>query len=174
MSYSWFQTSQTGGQQYSDTSLFSIPWIGHKHHLPFQPREGVTAYRCVLSNLTCLSVCLSMCLYLRVVSVCLPVCFTTSLHVTMSLSVYVFAFLCESVICFVWFLSVSLSVSVNLSVSVSLPASFQHCLSVRPSFALFLKHPKSGKRTYLVVKNESYREINFYKIWPYFGLVSPF
>jgi hypothetical protein len=26
MSYSWFQTSQTGGQQYSDTSLFSILW----------------------------------------------------------------------------------------------------------------------------------------------------
>ncbi len=24
-SYRWFQTSQTGGQQYSDTSLFSIP-----------------------------------------------------------------------------------------------------------------------------------------------------
>ncbi len=26
LSYSWFQTSQTGGQQYSDTSPFSIPW----------------------------------------------------------------------------------------------------------------------------------------------------
>jgi hypothetical protein len=26
--YSWFQTSQTGGQCYSDTSPFSIPWIG--------------------------------------------------------------------------------------------------------------------------------------------------
>ncbi len=26
-SYSWFQTSQTGGQQYSDTSPFSIPWL---------------------------------------------------------------------------------------------------------------------------------------------------
>ncbi len=26
MSYSWFQTSQTGGQPYSDTSPFSIPW----------------------------------------------------------------------------------------------------------------------------------------------------
>jgi hypothetical protein len=26
MSYSWFQTSQTGGQWYSDTSTFSIPW----------------------------------------------------------------------------------------------------------------------------------------------------
>ncbi len=26
MSYIWFQTSQTGGQQYSDTSPFSIPW----------------------------------------------------------------------------------------------------------------------------------------------------
>ncbi len=24
--YSWFQTSQTGGQWYSDTSPFSIPW----------------------------------------------------------------------------------------------------------------------------------------------------
>jgi hypothetical protein len=28
LSYSWFQTSQTGGQQYSDTSPFSIPWPG--------------------------------------------------------------------------------------------------------------------------------------------------
>ncbi len=26
LSYSWFQTSQTGGQQYSDTSPFSVPW----------------------------------------------------------------------------------------------------------------------------------------------------
>ena len=26
LSHSWFQTSQTGGQQYSDTSPFSIPW----------------------------------------------------------------------------------------------------------------------------------------------------
>jgi len=25
-SYSQFQTSQTGGQRYSDTSPFSIPW----------------------------------------------------------------------------------------------------------------------------------------------------
>ncbi len=30
--------SQTGGQQYSDTSPFSIPWV---EHLPHQPRvEG--------------------------------------------------------------------------------------------------------------------------------------
>ncbi len=27
LSYSWFQTSQTGGQQYSDTSPFSIPRV---------------------------------------------------------------------------------------------------------------------------------------------------
>jgi hypothetical protein len=27
LSYSWFQTSQTGGQRYSDTSPFSIPWL---------------------------------------------------------------------------------------------------------------------------------------------------
>ncbi len=27
MSYSWSQTSQTEGQQYSDTSPFSIPWL---------------------------------------------------------------------------------------------------------------------------------------------------
>ncbi len=26
LSYSWFPTSQTGGQWYSDTSPFSIPW----------------------------------------------------------------------------------------------------------------------------------------------------
>ncbi len=26
LSYSWFQTSQTGGEWYSDTSPFSIPW----------------------------------------------------------------------------------------------------------------------------------------------------
>jgi hypothetical protein len=26
LSYTWFQTSQTGGQWYSDTSPFSIPW----------------------------------------------------------------------------------------------------------------------------------------------------
>ncbi len=27
LSYSWFLTSQTGGQQYSDASPFSIPWL---------------------------------------------------------------------------------------------------------------------------------------------------
>ncbi len=27
LSYRWFQTSQTGGQWFSDTSHFSIPWI---------------------------------------------------------------------------------------------------------------------------------------------------
>jgi hypothetical protein len=27
------QTSQTGGQQYSDTSPFSIPWLEHRHQL---------------------------------------------------------------------------------------------------------------------------------------------
>ncbi len=32
LSYSWFQTSQTGGQQYSDTSPFSIPWPIHHEH----------------------------------------------------------------------------------------------------------------------------------------------
>ncbi len=30
LSYSWFQTSQTGGQQYSDTSPFSIPCNRHE------------------------------------------------------------------------------------------------------------------------------------------------
>jgi len=30
LSYSWFQTSQTGGQQYSDTSPLSIPWRIHR------------------------------------------------------------------------------------------------------------------------------------------------
>ncbi len=32
LSYSWFQTSQTGGRRYSDTSPFSIPWPGHCIH----------------------------------------------------------------------------------------------------------------------------------------------
>ncbi len=30
LSYSWFQTSQTGGQWYSDTSPFIIPWCSHR------------------------------------------------------------------------------------------------------------------------------------------------
>jgi len=30
LSYSWFQTSQTGGQWYNDTSPFSIPWLSVK------------------------------------------------------------------------------------------------------------------------------------------------
>jgi hypothetical protein len=30
LSYSWFQTSQTEGQWYSDTSPFSIPWINRQ------------------------------------------------------------------------------------------------------------------------------------------------
>ncbi len=28
LTHNWFQTSQTGGQWYSDTSSFSIPWLG--------------------------------------------------------------------------------------------------------------------------------------------------
>ncbi len=31
--YSWFQTSQTGGQWYSDTSPFSIPWFDTSLHI---------------------------------------------------------------------------------------------------------------------------------------------
>ena len=36
LSYSLFQTSQTGGQLYSDTSTYSIPWLGKDNwpHLP--------------------------------------------------------------------------------------------------------------------------------------------
>ncbi len=30
LSYSWFQTSKTGGQRYSDTSPFSIPWVSFR------------------------------------------------------------------------------------------------------------------------------------------------
>ncbi len=33
LSYSWFQTSQTGGQQYNDTSPFSIPCFQYKNVL---------------------------------------------------------------------------------------------------------------------------------------------
>ncbi len=32
MSYNLSQTSQTGGQRYSDTSHFSIPWLVHTLH----------------------------------------------------------------------------------------------------------------------------------------------
>ncbi len=32
-SYSWFQTSQTGGQRYGDTSPFSIPWLLWYNHV---------------------------------------------------------------------------------------------------------------------------------------------
>jgi hypothetical protein len=39
LSYSCFQTSQTGGQWYSDTSPFSIPWT----------RTILTALHCLLS-----------------------------------------------------------------------------------------------------------------------------
>jgi hypothetical protein len=38
LSYSWFQTSQTGGQQYSDISPFSIPWFVPPE--PLQTRPG--------------------------------------------------------------------------------------------------------------------------------------
>ncbi len=43
LSYSWFQTSQTGGQLYNDTSPFRIPWFGrpsydiHCCHIILQP-----------------------------------------------------------------------------------------------------------------------------------------
>ncbi len=32
LSYSWFKTIQTGGQQYSDTPPFSIPWLNTHYH----------------------------------------------------------------------------------------------------------------------------------------------
>ncbi len=35
MSYSWFQTSQTGGQKYSNTSPFSVPWLKFVHGITF-------------------------------------------------------------------------------------------------------------------------------------------
>ncbi len=39
LSYSWFQTSQTGGQQYSDTSPLVFPGCSDTMvgHLPHQP-----------------------------------------------------------------------------------------------------------------------------------------
>jgi hypothetical protein len=30
----YLQTGQTGGQLYSDTSPFSVPWVGHSPHPP--------------------------------------------------------------------------------------------------------------------------------------------
>ncbi len=38
LSYSWFQTSQTGDQWYSDTSPFSSPWVNcHLQNIPQAP-----------------------------------------------------------------------------------------------------------------------------------------
>ncbi len=39
LSYRWFQTSQMGGQQYSDTSPFSIPWSDHSFHTILENRQ---------------------------------------------------------------------------------------------------------------------------------------
>ncbi len=36
------QTSQTGGQWYSDTSHFSITWTGHFADFKLEPLEGTT------------------------------------------------------------------------------------------------------------------------------------
>jgi len=41
LSYSWFQTSQTGGQRYSDTSPFSIPWLGVAGMLLYSGRKQI-------------------------------------------------------------------------------------------------------------------------------------
>ncbi len=47
LSYSWFQTSQTGGQRYSDTSPFSIPRLVHQ---TFSERGAVVS--CDSSKMT--------------------------------------------------------------------------------------------------------------------------
>jgi hypothetical protein len=39
-----FQTSQTGGQQHSDTSPFSIPWIGHLAEFFFEKRRTLPIF----------------------------------------------------------------------------------------------------------------------------------
>ncbi len=59
MSYSWFQTSQTGGQWYNDTSPFSIPWLCHN-------AEGRILF-IIIKNVIMLSVALYLLLKLNVI-----------------------------------------------------------------------------------------------------------
>jgi hypothetical protein len=42
LSYSWTQTSQTGGQQYSDTSPFSVPWTDYDPHMMIVMSDACT------------------------------------------------------------------------------------------------------------------------------------
>jgi len=45
LSYRWFQTSQTGGQRYRDTSPFSIPCCCHWNILPLERKKLNTLSR---------------------------------------------------------------------------------------------------------------------------------
>jgi hypothetical protein len=55
------QTSQTGGQQYSDTSPFSIPWLSSyvtSHCLAVVPQSGVKEnFYCTVYYITLYSNC---------------------------------------------------------------------------------------------------------------------
>ncbi len=46
------QTSQTGGQQYSDTSPFSIPWFEFQYHIHWESALGQKAATLSVAELT--------------------------------------------------------------------------------------------------------------------------
>ncbi len=50
MSYSWFQTSQTRGQRYSDTSPFSIPWFNRQFQVTAKQTTLRWFLNCCSSN----------------------------------------------------------------------------------------------------------------------------
>jgi hypothetical protein len=56
LSYSIFQTSQTEGQQYSDTSPFSIPWSGACNALTMHARFYVYAMIRMGTTETCANI----------------------------------------------------------------------------------------------------------------------
>jgi hypothetical protein len=102
LSYSWFQTSQTGGQWYSDTSPFSIPWsvcpfirwsvflsispfVRPSTHLPIRPSPHPSV--CLSVCQLCLSICLFTCTSVHT-SVCLSVCPSICLYVCHQLRQY--------------------------------------------------------------------------------------
>ncbi len=106
------QTSQTGGQQYSDTSPFSIPWFGY-----------VFVWVCV-----CLGVCMfgCVCVCLCVCGVCVWVC---ELNVSAGTWLGVCVFGCVCVCEMVYVCVCELNVSAGNTKGGSITVPLTSCLT---------------------------------------------
>jgi hypothetical protein len=135
LSYSRFQTSETGGQRYSDTSPFSIPWSWHQSRnrlaglvgmipkIYFTPQQyfsvNTNKHHSLSLSFVCLFVTLSL---FPCFSLPLCPCNNLSLLVSFSLAVSVFLFVSFFVfsVCFTLYFSIPVHLFHFFSVTIIL------------------------------------------------------